>query len=89
MGKYRNFEMTTYSASHGTKFTTKERLEEEIAWFEKYLQLDNVYLEAFRGDCFASEEQVRMDKETSKATGSSGSMTFQCAICIFQRVRVS
>lgn len=69
MGHYKNFDMTTYFVAQGTKSTTKEKLEREIEWFEKYLKLDKVYLEAFRGDSFASEEQVRMVKETFEEHG--------------------
>lgn len=62
--------------AQGTKSTTKEKLEREIEWFEKYLKLDKVYLEAFRGDSFASEEQVRMVKETFEEHGSSRCLFF-------------
>jgi hypothetical protein len=69
MGNYRNFELTTYFVAGGTVKADKEKLKKDIAWFGRYLKLDKVYLEAFRGGDFATEEQVRMVKETFEEAG--------------------
>ena len=69
MGNYKNFELTTYFVAGGTVKTTKEQLKKDIAWFNRYLKLDKVYLEAFRGGDFADEAQVRMVKETLEEAG--------------------
>ena len=69
MGNYRNFELTTYFVAGGTVKATKEQLKKDIAWFDRYLKIDKVYLEAFRDGDFATEEQVRMVKETLEEAG--------------------
>lgn len=69
MGFYKNFELATYFIAHGTKEADRERLEQEIAFFEKHLHLDRVYLEPYRGGDFATEAQVRMVKEVFEAHG--------------------
>lgn len=71
MGNYRNFKMTTYFVASGTKSADRTALQRDIDFFKKYLRLDKVYLEAFRGDCFASEEQVRMVKSIFEENGIS------------------
>lgn len=69
MSNYRNFKLTTYYVAGGTEHATKEQVQKDLAFFKKYLRLDKVYLEAFRGGSFATEEQVRMVKETIEAEG--------------------
>ena len=69
MGNYRNFELTTYFVAGGTAKVKKEQLEKDIAWFGRYMKIDKVYVEAFRGGDFATEAQVRMVKETFEEAG--------------------
>lgn len=69
MGNYRNFELTSYYVAGGTAWSTKERLIQDIEWYKRYMKLDKVYIEAFRDETFAPEEQVRMVKETFEAAG--------------------
>lgn len=69
MGNYRNFELTTYFVAGGTASVKKEQLEKDIAWFQRYLKIDKVYLEPFRGGDFATEAQVRLAKETFEQAG--------------------
>lgn len=69
MGNYRNFELTTYFVAGGTARAKKEQLEKDIAWFNRYLKIDKVYVEAFRGGDFATEEQVRTVKEAFENAG--------------------
>lgn len=77
MGNYRNFELTTYFVAQATAHVTKEELKKQIAFFEKYMKLDKVYIEAMRGGSFASEEQVKMVRDTFAAHGikSEGGIT--------------
>lgn len=69
MGNYRNFKLVTYFVAHGTEHATREGLQKEIDFFNKYMRLDKVYLEAFRGGNFANEDQTKMVKEVFEANG--------------------
>ncbi|MCR4739660.1 MAG: hypothetical protein K5886_05280 [Lachnospiraceae bacterium] len=69
MGNYRNFELVVYFVAKGTEEITKEKLQEEIEFFKKYMRIDKVYLEPYRDSVFASEEQVRMCKEVFLENG--------------------
>ncbi len=69
MGNYRNFELATYFVAHATKRISKDELQQQIDFFKKYMKLDKVYLEAFRGGDFASCEQVEMVKTTLEENG--------------------
>ena len=68
MGNYRNFKLVTYFVAHGTANTTREELERDLGFFEKYMRLDKVYLEPFRAE-MASHEQVEMCREVFKKHG--------------------
>ena len=74
MGNYRNFTLTTFFVAGGTVKATEEKLTKDIAWFNRYMKLDKVYVEAFRGGDFATEEQV--PKETAAGRNSLENMTF-------------
>ena len=68
MSNYRNFKLTTYFVAHATCRVTREELEKEIAFMEKYMRLDKVYLEPWRGE-LASAEQVEMCREVFQSHG--------------------
>ena len=68
MGHYRNFTLTTYFVAQATARITRPELEKQLAFMEKYLRLDKVYLEPFRG-VLASHEQVEMCREVFEAHG--------------------
>ncbi|MBR5345240.1 MAG: permease [Clostridia bacterium] len=68
MGNYRNFKLATYFVAHATARVTREELETQLNAILKYLRLDKVYLEAYRGEQ-ASHEQVEMCKEVFLAHG--------------------
>ena len=68
MRHYRNFLLTTYFVAHATARVTREELEKQLAFVEKHLRLDKVYLEPFRGE-LASPEQVDMCREAFQARG--------------------
>ena len=59
MGNYRNFKLVAYFVAKATANVTREELEKQLAFFERYLRLDKVYLEPWRGE-LASHEQVEM-----------------------------
>ena len=69
MSNYRNFELATYFVAAGTCRATEEQLERDIAFFEKHLRLDKVYLEPFRDGHYASEEQVMLCKRVFERHG--------------------
>ncbi len=69
MGNYRNFSLVVYFVAAATEKITREELQKQIDFFAKYMRLDKVYLEPYRGGSFASEEQVRMCKEVFEANG--------------------
>ncbi len=68
MSNYRNFKLTTYFVAHATCRVTREELEKELNFMEKYMRLDKVYLEPWRGE-LASAEQVEICREVFKAHG--------------------
>lgn len=68
MGNYRNFTLTTYFVAHATARVTREELEKQLSFMERYLRLDKVYLEPWRGE-LASHEQIEMCREVFHAHG--------------------
>lgn len=77
MGHYRHFSLATYFVAEGTARTTLEQLERDIAFFEKHLHLDKVYIEPFRGGILASDEQIELVKSVFSSHGIavSGGLT--------------
>ena len=69
MGNYRNFKLVYYFVAQGTVHATEEQLNRDIAFFEKYMRPDKVYLEPYRGGVFASAEQVELCKRVFRAHG--------------------
>ena len=76
MSNYRNFTLTTYFVAHGTATATREELEKDLAFFERHMHLDKVYLELYRGQK-ASREQVAMCRRVFEEHGIqvSGGLT--------------
>ena len=68
MGNYRNFTLTTYFVAAATAKVTREELEQQLAFMERHMRLDKVYLEPWRG-LLASHEQVEMIREVFKEHG--------------------
>lgn len=68
MGNYRNFKLVTYFVAGGVKRATREQLEKDLAFFERHMRLDKVYLEPYR-DFFAEEEKLLMCKEVLEKHG--------------------
>lgn len=77
MGNYRNFELVVYFVAHGVKNVNDAELNNQIAFFKKYMRIDKVYLEPFRDGCFASEEQLRLCRDIFAKHGirSQGGIT--------------
>ena len=69
MGNYRNFKLVYYFVAQGTAHATREKLEEDIRFFEKYMRPDKVYLEPYRSSVFADEKQVELCREVFRAHG--------------------
>ncbi len=69
MGNYRNFDLVVYFVAGGVVHATREGLQKDIDFFQKYMRLDKVYLEPYRDVNFASEEQLRLCKEVFEANG--------------------
>ena len=69
MGNYRNFRLVYYFVAHATARAEKERLERDIAFFEKYLRVDKVYLEPFRGGLLADGDHVELCRKTFEEHG--------------------
>ncbi len=68
MGHYRNFTLVTYFVAQAAARITREELESQLAFMEKHLRLDKVYLEPWRA-VQASHEQVEMCREVFEAHG--------------------
>jgi len=68
MGNYRNFTLTTYFVARATAEISREDLERQLAFMQKHLRLDKVYLEPWRG-VLASHEQVEMCREVFQRHG--------------------
>ena len=68
MGNYRNFTLTAYFVAHAAARVTREELEKQLAFVEKYMRLDKIYLEPWRGDP-ASHEQIEMIRDVFRAHG--------------------
>ena len=77
MGNYRNFELGVYFVAHGTQRTTREQLEKDLDFFDRYMRLDHVYLEPYRGGPLADDAQVQMCREAFEKRGIrvSGGLT--------------
>ena len=69
MNNYRNFKLVYYFVAQATAGAEKEKLEKDIAFFEKYMRVDKVYLEPFRSGVLADEDHVEMCRKTFEAHG--------------------
>ena len=68
MGNYRNFKLVAYFVAGGVQRTTREQLEKDLAFFDRHMRLDKIYLEPYR-DIFADEAQFLMCKEVLEKHG--------------------
>ena len=77
MGNYRNFRLVYYFVAQATARADKEKLEKDIAFFERHMRVDKVYLEPFRGGIMADEDHVELCRRVFEAHGVevSGGLT--------------
>ncbi len=68
MGNYRHFKLVAYFVAHAAATITREELEKQLAFMEKYLRIDKIYLEPWRGE-LASHEQIEMCRQVLEAHG--------------------
>ena len=69
MGNYRNFKLVYYFVAQGTARAQEEKLEKDIAFFERYMRPDKVYLEPYRGGLLADEKQVELCRKIFEKHG--------------------
>ena len=50
MGHFKHFKMAIYCTAQTLSHLDEEHLEKEWAYLEKYVGVDKVYLETYRGD---------------------------------------
>jgi hypothetical protein len=80
MGNYRNFKLVIFSPSRAVVEFTEKSLEEQLAFFNKHVRPDKVYIESYRSDIFISVEQLKMVKNFFKHHGveAAGAITTTC-----------
>ena len=69
MGNYRNFRLVYYFVAQGTARAEKEKLEKDIAFFEKHMRVDKVYLEPFRSGVLADEAHLELCRKVFEGHG--------------------
>ncbi len=69
MGNYRNFELAVYFVAGGTARVEREALERDLAFFERHMKIDKVYIEPYRSGTFASAEKVELCKAVFREHG--------------------
>ena len=76
-GHYQNFKTVVYIPAEVARDFTKEKLSSDLAFLEKYIGLDKVYLESHRTDVDVPKEQLQMVKDflESKGVEVSGGIT--------------
>jgi hypothetical protein len=76
MSKYRNFKSVTYAVAQWADKVTEEKVRADAEFLQKYVGIDKVYLETYRGD-FARKEQLLMVKKVMEEYGMevSGGIT--------------
>lgn len=62
MGYFKTFKSVTYCVAQWAEHVKEEKLREECEWLNKYIGIDKVYLETYRGN-YASKEQLLMIKK--------------------------
>jgi len=62
MAYYKNFKSVTYCVAQWADRISEDQLRKETEWMQKYIGIDKVYLETFRGS-FARKEQILMIKK--------------------------
>lgn len=76
MSLYKNFKSVTYAVAQWADKVSEEKLRSEAEFLQKYVGIDKVYLETYRGE-FARKEQLLMIKKVMEEYGMevSGGIT--------------
>ncbi len=69
MGHFNCFKSVVYIPAQVAAAFTRERLEEEYQFLEKYVGLDKVYLETNRDGCLVERDQMIMVRDTLRSFG--------------------
>lgn len=68
MALYKNFKTVVYCIDQWADKITEPELRKQTEWFQKYIGIDKVYLETYRGE-FARKEQLQMIKKVLQEYG--------------------
>lgn len=68
MSYFKNFKSVTYCVAQWADRISEEELRKQADWLQKYVKIDKVYLETFRGS-FARKEQILMIKKVLSEYG--------------------
>ncbi|MCR4742694.1 MAG: hypothetical protein K5866_07510 [Treponema sp.] len=68
MSYFKNFKSVTYCVAQWADHIDQENLKKQLDWLQKYIGIDKVYLETYRGS-FARKEQLQMIKKILKENG--------------------
>ena len=79
MSYFKNFKSVTYCVAQWADHIDQENLIKQLDWLQKYIGIDKVYLETYRGS-FARKEQILMIKKILEEMGIevSGGITTVC-----------
>lgn len=69
MSRYENFKLVLYVTAQTVKRASVSSLQQQIDFFSRYLTLDKVYLEPFRGETEATSDQVTRCKQLFEQNG--------------------
>ncbi len=69
MGAYQQFKTVIYCHAGSMEHITEEELRAQIAFFQKYVEVDKVYLEPYRDDRLISREQLHRLKRVFAEAG--------------------
>ena len=65
---FKNFKTVTYCVAQWADKVSEEQLRKEVEFFQKYVGVEKIYLETFRGS-FARKEQIEMIKRVMAENG--------------------
>lgn len=68
MSYFKNFKSVTYCVAQWADRISQKELQIQTEWLQKYVKIDKVYLETFRGS-FAQKEQLLMIKKVLEENG--------------------